>query len=56
MPFNIEARPNVAATMETEPPPGVGSVEATWSLSWAAVKVQSEIEVLLKADSPLPAS
>jgi hypothetical protein len=52
----MEATPRVAATIETEPPPGVGRVEATWSLSWAAVKVQIEVEVLLKLISPLLAS
>jgi len=40
---------------ETEPPPGVGSVEAIRSLSCAAVNVQSEAELLLKSDSPLSA-
>jgi hypothetical protein len=48
IPLWIEATPRVAVMMETEPPPGVGSIEATRSLSCAAVNVQSEVAALLK--------
>jgi hypothetical protein len=44
----IEATASVAATIETEPPPGVGSLEETLSLSCAAVNVQSEVAALFK--------
>src|SRR5271154_7106088 len=52
IPFCMEATAKVAVMMETEPPPGVGSMEATWSLSCEAVNVHSEVHsevyVLLK--------
>src|ERR1700742_1279745 len=51
-PLWIEATARVAATIETEPPPGVASIEATLSLSSAAVDVQSEAAALLNYFSP----
>lgn len=44
----IEATASAAAMIETEPPPGVGSLEETPSLSCAAVNTQSEVAALFK--------